>query len=528
MIHSLTRHFFILTTLLALSPAVSALENVKVQLRWLHQFQFAGYYIAQEKGFYQQQGLNVELIPGGPHALKPIDDVLSGKVDFAVTGSGVVIDRMNGKPVVALAAIMQTSPIVWITLKSSNIRGPLDLADKKLLIMPPPESAELLTMLTREGISMEQINIKPTSYRIEDLIDGQADAYDGYLSNEPYYLKQQGIEYNLINPRDYGINFYSDVLITSEQIARKRPELAMRFKQATLKGWEYALKHLEETVQLLHQKYAPKKTLDHLRYEARTLKKLIMPELVQVGHMNPERWQFIAESYQQLNMAPVDANLNGFLFEAPQERDYKLAFQITVGAAALLLIAGLIIVKFRRLSVELKKSNRLLSELATLDQLTKVQNRHGLVEQAQGLLSQAQRNITPCCFVMFDIDNFKEINDRYGHCAGDAALISFAQILTHHRKKHDLVARIGGEEFAMLLVGCNLNDATDIAQNILKEVRNTTVQCPSMDSQFSITASAGIALTEGSLEEFWHEADKALYQAKNSGKDRVVVNQGNL
>ncbi len=201
------------------------------------------------------------MIAGGPHALKPIDDVLSGKVDYAITGSGVVIDRMEGKPVVALAAIMQTSPIVWITLKSSHIRSPHDMAGRKLLIMPPPESAELLTMLESEGIPREKLNIQNTSYRIEDLIDGKADAYDGYISNEPYYLTQKGVDYNIINPRDYGINFYSDVLITSEQKVKNNPEQVSRFINATLQGWEYALKQIDETVQLIHQNTLRKRLL---------------------------------------------------------------------------------------------------------------------------------------------------------------------------------------------------------------------------------------------------------------------------
>lgn len=512
--------FFLLMTL---STSIFASETVKVQLRWLHQFQFAGYYIALEKGYYAEQGLNVELIAGGPHALKPIDDVLSGRVDYAITGSGVVIDRMEGKPVVALAAIMQTSPIVWITLKSSHIRIPHDMAGRKLLIMPPPESAELLTMLESEGIRKEKINIQNTSYRIEDLIDGKADAYDGYISNEPYYLKQKGIEYNIINPRDYGINFYSDVLITSEQKVENNPEQVTRFTNATLQGWEYALKHIDETVQLIHQKYAPEKTLNHLQFEAQTLKKLIMPELVQIGHMNPGRWQFIADSYRQLNMTTADFDLDGFLFKEHQKTDYALAVKIALASAILLLIAGLVIFKFHRLSLELKKTNRQLEEMTVIDQLTQVKNRRGLLEKSAYVLSQARRNNSSCSFLMLDIDNFKRINDNYGHPAGDAALVNLAKIISTNRRKHDIVARLGGEEFAILLVDTNLGEAESIAQQILKDIQNSVIQCPNSRTEFSITASIGIALAEGELETFWHKADQALYQAKSSGRNQISI-----
>ncbi|MDX1459303.1 MAG: ABC transporter substrate-binding protein, partial [Marinobacter sp.] len=84
---------------LSLFPALARSESVTLQLRWLHQFQFAGYYMALEKGYYRQAGLDVTLLEGGPQANRPIDEVLAGRADFGVTGSGVVIERMEGEPV---------------------------------------------------------------------------------------------------------------------------------------------------------------------------------------------------------------------------------------------------------------------------------------------------------------------------------------------------------------------------------------------------------------------------------------------
>ncbi|KEF30044.1 Response regulator [Marinobacter nitratireducens] len=516
-----------LICLIVVSARASANESVKVQLRWTHQFQFAGYYMAKEKGFYQKAGLDVELIAGGPHALRPIEDLLSDKVDYAVTGSGVVIDRMEGKPVVALAAIMQTSPIVWITLKSSDIRGPMDMADRKLLIMPPPESAELLTMLAREGIRREQLNIVPTSYRIEDLIDGEADAYDGYISNEPYLLTQRGVEYNIINPRDYGVNFYSDVLITTERLARKDPAQVRSFRDATLRGWGYALNHMEETVKLIHRRYAPGKSLDHLRYEARTIRELVLPDLVELGHMNPGRWQYIADSYRDLEMTQADANLDGFLFRAEQGKvSYKLAMIVAATSLLLLTIMAMVIFKFRSLSTRLALANVELEELARTDQLTRLKNRHGFVEMVPVVLNQSRRHGASSTFVMFDIDYFKSVNDRYGHLAGDAALLAFAKILSANRREHDVVARLGGEEFGLLLTGAGEDAAVEVTRGILNEIRALKIVAPDAKGSFSITASAGIAEASGELEAFWGAADKALYRAKEGGRDSYSIAPG--
>ncbi len=508
---------------LVLSASCTAADRVSIQLRWLHQFQFAGYYMALEKGYYRDAGLDVELLEGGPSALKPVEALLAGKTDFAITSSGVVIDRMEGKPVMALAAIMQTSPIVWITLKSSNINAIHDLVGRRAMLMPPPESAELLTIFKREGLDMDQIHFQDTSFRLQDLIDGKTDAYDGYISNEPYSLTQQGIEYSLINPRDYGVNFYSDVLVTRESLVNDDPQLVARVRNASLKGWEYALSHLEETVQLIHEKYAPHKTLNHLRFEARTIRKLVMPDLVQIGHMNPSRWQFIADSYRNLHMTEADSNLDGFLFLGTHENNYWLAIKVGAFSGILLLIAGMIILKFRRLSRELKKTNRKLAEMAVADQLTRVKNRNGLLELIPGILSLAQRDGIPCCFMMLDIDHFKSVNDRYGHPAGDAALVAFAQALSRGRRKQDIVARVGGEEFAILLVGVELDDASMIASRLLEDVRSLEIISPVNGSVFGLTASIGLVPVEGALETFWHAADIALYQAKHQGRDCVIT-----
>lgn len=219
-------------------------EPLKLQLRWLHQFQFAGYYMALEKGFYKEAGLEVEIIEGGPSRLKPIDALLNKSADFAVTGSGVVIERMAGKPVVALAAIMQTSPLVWIVRADSGIYTATDLATRRLMTLPAPQSAELLMALRHEGIDLRKVNIQLTSFDPLDLVEGRTDAFNGYISNEPWLLKQMGVPYRIINPRDYGVNFYNDILITRESMTRDHPGQVDAFVRASLKGWEYALSHV--------------------------------------------------------------------------------------------------------------------------------------------------------------------------------------------------------------------------------------------------------------------------------------------
>jgi ABC-type nitrate/sulfonate/bicarbonate transport system substrate-binding protein len=265
---------------------------------------------------------------------------------------------MGGKPVVALAAVMQTSPMVWVVRADANIFTPQDLAGKRLMLMPPPESSELLAMLLQEGIRLEDVTLLPTSLDINSLIKGEADAYDGYSGNEPYTLAEQGVDYRLIRPGDYGVNFYNDVLITREDLLAQKPAEVEAFVRATLRGWDYALSNIDETVDLIQQKYATGKSRHHLMFEALELKSLIMPELVELGHMNPARWNAIAESYVTLGLAQGPVDLDGFLYTGANGQDLTWFYRIFIPLVLGFLIVSLVTMRFARLN------RRLLREAA--------------------------------------------------------------------------------------------------------------------------------------------------------------------
>lgn len=340
---SRTLRSLIAILLLACQAAVAfaSPDKVRLQLKWFHQFQFAGYYMALEKGFYRDAGLDVEILEGGSHEQHYVDNMLAGKTEFAVASSDVILDRAAGKPVVALAAITQTSPGVLLVHVDSGIYGPLDLAGKRVTLS---ESAEVLAMLHKEGIALEKINVQPRSIdgNLDDLVNGRTDAYFGYITNEAYQLKLRGVPYRVLNPRNFGIMLYNDVLVTSERLLRDHPDNAAAFVRASQRGWEYALSHIDETVQFIHRRYAPGKSLGQLDFEARELYKLIMPELVRVGHMNPERWRRIAETYAELGMMKPQFDLNGFLYDPdPPARDLTwLYLSLTAALTVLLAIAA--------------------------------------------------------------------------------------------------------------------------------------------------------------------------------------------
>ena len=505
---------------------------LRLQLRWLPQFQFAGYYMAQERGYYREAGLEVEILPGGPSTPNPIENLLAGKADFAISNSGLVIAHMAGKPVVALAALMQSSPSVWIVRADSDIYTPHDLAGKRVMVMPLPESAELRIMLMREGINLDQVQEQPTSFDPQDLLDGHTDAYNGYVSNEPFWLSQKKVPYRLLKPREYGVNFYNDVLSTHADLLRRNPDQVEAFLRASLRGWHYALEHIEESVQLIHQRHAPQKSLDHLRFEAEQLKQLIMPELVQLGHMNPGRWETIAHYYVELGLAQGSLDLDSFIYTRKSKTDNRLLYQIVAGAVFTLLVVTTIALRFAHLVARLRreiarrrvaeqqllKSNQMLEELANTDRLTGQWTRRKFEEVALQAIARAERYGEPLSLIFLDLDHFKKINDQHGHDVGDKVLSALAQRLRSHLRKTDGLCRWGGEEFVILMPHTELGDACEIAEKL----RSQTASTP-LHEDLWVTASFGVSQWQPmqTLGQLVDSADRLLYRAKQGGRNRV-------
>ncbi|MDV7103742.1 EAL domain-containing protein [Vibrio sp. TH_r3] len=326
------------------------LDTVNLQLRWHHQFQFAGYYAALEKGFYRDEGLDVKIRSGDP-AHQPTKEVLSGRAQYAEGNSEILYQRLLGKPLVALAPIFQHSPSVLITLQSSGIRTVHDLVGKKVMLTSKSEDADFLTMFLNEGISFSQLDIVASSYELDDLISGKVAAFNSYTTNEPYLLEQNNIAYNIIDPISYSVDFYSDIFFTSEHEVKNNPERVEAMLRATLKGWRYALDNPEEIIELLKTKYHVNKTRDHLRFEAQQIRKLIIPDLIQIGHTNPERWQHMADTFIKTGLVVDDKYLDGFIYE-------KASSHLPVWVLPALFMASILVIVTSSITFYLHRFNK--------------------------------------------------------------------------------------------------------------------------------------------------------------------------
>lgn len=358
----------LLLCLVALLPLpAAALEQVALQLKWKHQFQFAGYYAAQEKGYYRDAGLEVELREAGPET-DPVGEVLGGRAQFGVSNSALILERARDKPVVAIAVIFQHSPFILAARRQSGIRSVHDLAGKRLMFEPHAE--EVFAYLRREGISEKQLTLLPHSLDHQDLIDGRTDVVTAYSTDEPYFFEQKKFAYLEFLPRAAGIDFYGDNLFASADEIARHPDRVKAFRDASLKGWAYAMQHPEEIADLIVARYGQRKSREHLLYEAREMVSLLRPDLVEIGHMNPGRWRHIADTYADLGMMARDFPLEGFLYDPEPQTDRRMTAAATASTlVAMLLAAALIgfIILTHRLRREIAVRRQIEDELRESD-----------------------------------------------------------------------------------------------------------------------------------------------------------------
>ena len=509
--------------------SAAADDKVRLQLKWQHQFQFAGYYAAQAQGYYQAVGLDVEIIPCQPDE-DAVQKVLQGKAEFGVGSTELLLLREQGAPVVVLAVIFQHSPLAFMTLKQSGLQSIHNLIGRRIVI--EPGSSELYAYLREEGISSDKFTLLPHGFDTKDLLAGNIDVMSAYVTDEPFELRKAGYEYVLYSPRVAGIDFYGDNLFTTENQLKLKPGMVKAFREASLKGWEYAMQHPEELVQLIYSRYSQRHSIEHLRFEARQMVPLLQMDLLQVGHMNPGRWQHIAETYTKLGMMKPDFNFKGFLYDpnpAPPDLRwlYILIGLVTLGLAFVSAIAVYIYrtnARLRQEVAERKLAEEKTRHMAYHDVLTGLPNRKLFSDRLSIALAHAQREKKGMGIAMLDLDNFKDVNDTLGHDVGDLLLKATAERLTTVLRKSDTVARFGGDEFMMILhdlkvVGGAIKAAQKIVDSFSKPFLIGT-------HQLVVTTSIGIAVypddgtDEGVLLK---NADIAMYQAKEVGRNRYQI-----
>lgn len=355
-------------------PVFCADKPVTLQLRWLHQFQFAGFYAALHKGFYRDAGLDVTIMEGGP-GINPVENVLSGKADFGISNSSLVIDYLNGKPVMLLGPIFQHSP------NSLIVRGrgakPDDLVGAgPIALMGGDLDIELKTIFLNEGIDLAKLQFVPYDRPLEELINGQVAALSAYVSNEPFLLQQRNIPFSVLKPQTYGLDFYGDALFTRQALEKQSPKMIAAFREASIRGWQYALDHPDEIIELILEHYNTQgKGHEHLRFEAKAIADLVNPDIIQIGHSNPSRWQHIVQNYAKFGVVGSDRSLDDFFYNPDRNKvDLSELYLTIVSILGILLALSSFALYIYRVNRRLNQSLRIQAQ--TKEQLRSSEQRY--------------------------------------------------------------------------------------------------------------------------------------------------------
>ena len=349
------------------------LIKVTIQLSWFDQFQFAGYYMAKEQGFYKDAGLDVQILPFslGMNIPKMVND---GDVDFAIGRENLILEKAKYPKIIALAAIFQATPLVLLTTKDSGIDSFNKFENKKLMRTKDDGSeVSIKAMLASSKIDVKSIAQVEHSHNIYDLIDKKVDIISAYTSKAPYILQKEQIKYNIFYPKDYGFDMYSDFLITNIDKYNNDYNVVEKFKKASLKGWEYAYNNIEKSVDIIFEKYNTQNlSKEELIFEANELKKLSYLNISRLGDMKQEKVQRIYDLYNVMGYINNEFKIDNFIVYDKKSRLEKwlyLKFEEHFGLSLLwkiLLIIFIIIGIFVYRQYFIIKLNKRLKNLVNI------------------------------------------------------------------------------------------------------------------------------------------------------------------
>ena len=289
------------------------LDHISLQLHWKYEFEFAGFIAAKEKGFYKDVGLDVTF-KEYKNGVNVIKDVVSGKSTYGIYNSSTLIEYLKGVPVVLVASFFKRSALVLIT--KPDIKSPKDLIGKKVMCAGKLDmQLNFGPYFKGYGVGLDSFTYIPPTFNVKAFAEGKVDAMTAYISDQPYKLDKLGVKYNILNPSNENLFTLQEELFTSKKEAQNHPKRVEAFKEASIRGWEYALSHKKELVDIIHRKYAPNISKDALTYEANAIDKLILPYIYDIGSIDVNFLHKQITLFQKTYNIGSKRSLNGFIFK---------------------------------------------------------------------------------------------------------------------------------------------------------------------------------------------------------------------
>jgi len=392
-----------LALLFSLGKAASA-DKFSLQLRWDHQFQFAGYYAAKWQGYYAYVGLDVEIRPAvqpDGKILSAVNEVGEGRADFGIGAADILIARDKGIPLVVLAVIFQQSAAEFYALEGTGLNSPKDLLRLRVARkVNDLIDVEMQAMLRSQGIDPARVKPYPHGAGFDHLLERRVDVMPGYKISVPYSQYTSGLKLERLCPADYGIDFYGDSIFTRQQLSQFYPEQVQKFIDASLKGWEYALTHVNEISGRIaaelsrHNVYSNKELFN--RYQAEAVRSLTFYPLVQLGHVNPERWKRIHHHLKEAGLVKNPLDIESFIFDSArrrEEREKSLQKKLIAGLIFAVILIGIgfaSILILRRMVLERTKGLHEFNKQLKREISERIRS-HIALKKSEERLNEAQR-----------------------------------------------------------------------------------------------------------------------------------------
>ncbi len=256
-------------------------DKITLQLKWLPQSQFMGYYVAKEKGYYKEQGIDIEILPGGSDII-PEQQVYNGVADIGVTWvSSLMKYQDQGWGLVEAAQIFQKSALLLVSKASAGIKTPADLKGKKVGSWFGGNEYELYAMIESAGLDREKdLKLVQQDYTMDQLVNDEIDAASAMTYNEYGLLLESGIKETDLNKLDMNENnvaMLEDCLFVNSEWLSKNEDVFVRFLKASIKGWQDACKDPQAAGNIVYN-VDKSVSLEHQIYMAKEVAKLVVPE----------------------------------------------------------------------------------------------------------------------------------------------------------------------------------------------------------------------------------------------------------
>jgi NitT/TauT family transport system substrate-binding protein len=271
----------------------ASLVEVDLMLNWFPEAEHGGYYAALAHGFYEQQGLRVRILPGGP-GVPVLAQVASGRVAFGVSNADtVLLGWAQEARTIAVFAPLQVSPRCIMVHEKSGIRRLSELKNVTLAMNP----SSTFSLYLQKKLALPGVRIVPYSGNVAQFVIDPQMAQQAYTFSEPYVARQRGSDPHCLPVSDLGFNPYTSLLITGRETLDQRPEIVRKMVAASIRGWQQYLQEPATANRLLSQQNNEVNS-GLLDYGAQQLRSLcVTPDvpLERIGQMTPQRWQTLMQ-----------------------------------------------------------------------------------------------------------------------------------------------------------------------------------------------------------------------------------------